>query len=255
LTGYLRTGFLTIQSEGPSSTHATDEWNSVVRAIEHALPFYESISEIISIGLAGPLRRRAIRQLEGHRSDWILDSGTGPGTSSRMLLGDGFEKIVGVDPSSILLRYAKTVLSPGFHPVLGVAESLPFRSSAFSGVLACFSFRDVRDKALSMEEFARVASREARLEIVDIGKPDGTIRRKLIEIYVTSLMPIIARFFIRGRAVGNPFRMIAPTFRRLAKNRDIAKLAQREFGFANLCEFGLGGLVIVEARRASQTRE
>jgi len=227
----------------------------VVRAIEHALPFYESISEIISIGLAGPLRRRAIRQLEGHRSDWILDSGTGPGTSSRMLLEDGFEKIVGVDPSSILLRYAKTVLAPGFHPVLGVAESLPFRSNAFSGVLACFSFRDVRDKALSMEEFARVANREGRLEIVDIGKPDGTVRRKLIELYVTALMPILARFLIRGRVVGNPFRMIVPTFRRLSKNRATTRLAQREFGSSNLREFGLGGLVIVEAARASQSRE
>jgi ubiquinone/menaquinone biosynthesis C-methylase UbiE len=172
-----------------------------------------------------------------------------------MLLEDGFKKVVGLDPSAILLEYAKAELGPTFHPVLGAAENLPFRSNAFSGVLTCFSFRDVRDKTLSMEGFARVVNREGRLEIVDIGKPDGTIRRKLIELYVTALMPIIARFFIRGRTVGNPFRMIVPTFRRLGTNRAITRLAEREFGFARLHEFVLGGLVIVEATRITQSGE
>jgi ubiquinone/menaquinone biosynthesis C-methylase UbiE len=188
-----------------------------------------------------------------YRSEWILDSGTGPGTSSRMLLDDGFEKVVGLDPSAILLGHAKAELGPSFHPVLGAAENLPFRSKAFSGVLTCFSFRDVRDKALSMEGFSRVVNRKGRLEIVDIGKPDGTIRRKLIELYLTTLIPILARFFIRGRTTGNPFRMIEPTFRRLATNRAVTRLAEREFGSAKLHEFVLGGLVIIEATRTTQS--
>src|SRR5213079_3787517 len=108
---------------GHSSTHATDEWSAVVRAIEIALPFYESISEIISLGLAGPLRRRAIRRLEKYRTDWVLDSGTGPGVSSRMLLDDGFEKVIGLDPSLILLGSTKNCLSDGFYPFCGVAEN------------------------------------------------------------------------------------------------------------------------------------
>jgi len=204
------------------------------------------------MGLAGPLRRRAIRQLEKYRTDWILDSGPGPGTSSRMMLEDRFENIVGLDPSITLLQHAKKILGPSFCPVVGLAEALPFRSYAFSGILTCFSFRDVRDKALSMEEFARVAHQEGRLEIVDIGKPDAAFRRNLIELYIVALMPMIARFFIRGRTTGNPFRMIIPTFRRLATNRAITRLAEREFGSAKLHEFVLGGLVIVEATRTTQ---
>lgn len=207
------------------------------------------------MGLARPLRQRAVRELERFRQDWILDSGVGPGTSTRIMLEDGFEKIVGLDPSQSLLQHAKATLGQGFYPVIGVAESLPFRSKAFSGLLTCFSFRDVRDKRLSLEEFARVVTREGRLEIVDIGKPDGTIRRKLIELYVTAFMPSLARFFIRGRMVGNPFRMIVPTFRRLATNRANTRLVEREFGFARLHEFVLGGLVIVEATRTTQSRE
>jgi len=225
----------------------------VVRAIEHALPFYESISEIISLGLAGPLRRRAIRRLEKYRTNWILDSGTGLGTSSRMMLEDGFEKIAGLDPSQILLQHAKATVGPGFHPVLGVAESLPFRPDAFSGVLTCFSYRDVRDKALSLVEFARVVGGGGRLEIVDIGKPDGLFRQKLIELYIAVLMPTIARSFIRGRTKENPFQMIVLTFHKLAKNRSVTRLAEQKFGSASLQEFLLGGMVIVEARRNQLT--
>ncbi len=240
---------------GDSSTHTTNEWREVVGAIERALPFYESISEIISMGLAGPLRRRAIRRLERFRSDWILDSGPGPGTSSRMMVEDGFQKISGLDPSRTLLHYAKTVLGPSFYPVIGVSENLPFRSNAFSGVFTCFSFRDVRDKSLSMEEFARVTVQEGRLEIVDIGRPDGTLRRKPIELYLIAVMPVIAKFLIRGRIRGNPFQMIVPTFHRLGKNHKVARLAEQKYGSARLSEFLLGGLVIIEAERTIQRNE
>jgi ubiquinone/menaquinone biosynthesis C-methylase UbiE len=224
-----------------------DEWKAVVRAVERALPLYESISEIISMGLAGPLRRRAIRQLERYRTEWILDSGTGPGTSSRMMLEDGFKKIAGLDPSPFLLQHAKATLGHGFYPVIGVAENLPFRNNTFYGILNCFSLRDVRNTASSLAEFARTTNRKGRLEIVDVGKPDGLFRRKFIELYVAFIMPIIARFFVSGRTRGNPFRMIVPTFHQLARNRDVTRLAEREFGSARLHEFLLGGLVIIEA--------
>ena len=204
------------------------------------------------MGLAGPLRRRAIRQLENYRTDWILDSGAGPGTSSRMMLEDRFVNVVGLDPSLTLLQHAKNLLGPGFCPIVAVAESLPFRSYVFSGILTCFSFRDVRDRALSMEEFARVTHKEGRLEIVDIGKPDSAFQRKLIELYVVSLMPKIARLFIGRRATENPFRMIVPTFYRLATNCTVARLAEKEFGSAKLHKFLLGGLVIIEATRTTQ---
>jgi len=168
-----------------------------------------------------------------------------------MMLEDGFEKIAGLDPSRILLRFAKATLGPCFHPVLGVAESLPFRPGAFSGVLTCFSYRDVRDKALCLVEFARVMDRKGWLEIVDVGKPDGLFRQKLIGLYIAVFMPVIARFFISGQTKENPFQMIVPTFHRLAKNRSVTRLAEEKFGSARLYEFLLGGMVIIEAKRDS----
>ena len=235
--------------ESASSDRSIEEWKAVRSAVETALPFYEFISEVISMGLAGPLRRRAIRRLSARHS-WVLDSGAGPGVSSQMLIENGFKNVIGLDPSRILLRSAKARLSDCFHPVLGVAEYIPLRDRSVAGAITCFSLRDVRDRAGSMQEFSRVVADSGRLEIVDVGKPDDKFMMSLVGVYISLVMPIIARLFIGSRDRRNPFRMIIPTFRQLSTNRQLEALARRSFGQSTLHEFLLGGLIIVEAQRA-----
>ncbi len=165
------------------------------------------------------------------------------------MLEYGFSKIAGVDPSIILLRYAKSRLWDGFHPVRGIAENLPFRDGSFAGAITCFSLRDVRDRASSLREFSRVIDDKGRLEIVDIGKPDNLFLRKLASLYIALVMPTIARFLIGGRLRGNPFRMIILTVQSLATNHSLARLVARIFGSSSLRGFLFGGLVIVEGER------
>ena len=229
----------------------TDEWSSVVRAIEDGLPVYESISEWISLGLAGPLRRRAIAFLLSHRKEWVLDSGAGPGVSSRMLQKGGFENVVGLDPSLTLLRFAKSRLGNQFHPVIGIAENLPFRPGSLGGVITCFALRDAIKYDKSVEEFALTTRRGGALAIVDIGKPDGGFSRSSIDFYISHIMPVIARFWARGRAPGNSFKMIIPTWKKLDTNKRVADLVERFFGPCALKSYFLGGLVIFEADRFS----
>lgn len=226
----------------------TISWKDVIRAVEHSAPVYEWISEAISLGLAKPIRRRAISRLERNRDDWVLDSGSGPGTSTRMLVGAGFRKVVAIDPSIALLRFAKLRSRHNFEPVQAVAESLPFRAESFSGILTCFSLRDVPDTESSLREFGRTVKRQGRLEIVDVGKPDDLFLRKATEIYVSLVMPAIAKWLIRGRIRGNPFRMIVPTFHRLLPNLQLSALVANIVGTSLLDKFLLGGLIIIEGR-------
>ncbi len=220
-----------------------------MKAVEDATPLYESISEVISLGLAGPLRKRAIEGLRPFRTGWTLDLGAGPGVSSRLLLSRDFKKVVGVDPSRGLLRFARARLGEGFHPVVGVAESLPFRSWSFDSVLTCFALRDVKDLVQSLREISRIARSNGGFGVVDVGKPDSMFWRELVWVYLRFGMPLVARLLIRGRIRGNPFRMIIPTFQRLFANRILLGMVEREFGSSNLKEFMLGGLVIITSRR------
>jgi len=215
------------------------------------LPIYESTSEWISLGLAGPLRRRAVAFLRSYQKEWVLDSGTGPGVSSRMLLVGGFENIVGLDPSMHLLRFARSRLGRRFCPIVGVAENLPFRPGSLGAVIACFSLRDVVSLGRSLDEFARVTRRGGGLAVVDIGKPDSGFSRALIGFYISHVMPVLARFSIRGRTVGNPFKMIIPTWKKLQTNKRLSNLIEQSFGPCALKSFLLGGLVVFEADRFS----
>ena len=231
--------------------NSRDEWSSVVRAIEDALPVYESTSEWISLGLAGPLRRRAVAFLRSHRREWVLDSGAGPGVSSRILMENGFENLVGLDPSVRLLRVARSRLGRGFCSIVGVAESLPFRTGSLGAVITCFSLRDVKSLGRSLEEFARATRRGGALAIVDIGKPDSEFARTLIGFYISQIMPALAYILIRGRTRGNPFNMIILTWKKLQTNRRLSDLIERSFGPCALKSFLLGGLVVFEADRFS----
>lgn len=226
-----------------------------MEAVESAVPLYESISEAISLGLAGPLRRRAIAYLGHHREDWTLDLGAGPGVSSRLLVSQGFQRVVGLDPSQRLLKFARSSAGSGFHPVVGVAESLPFKAEVFKGTLTCFALRDVMSLAQSLLEVSRVSKIGGAFAIVDVGKPNRTIVRRFVWLYVKYGMPLVAHLLIRGRIPGNPFRMIVPTFQNLVTNASLRAMVETEFGSAKLREYVFGGLVVIEARKAGTTRE
>ncbi len=234
------------------SAHTSNEWKEIVQAIERSIPLYESISERISFNLAGPLRRRAIASLNAGHQQWVLDAGAGPGVSSRLLISQGFRKVVGLDPSRKLLRFASSRLGDRFDPVVGVVENLPFKDASFMSGLTCFALRDVRDPGQGISEFGRVVGEGGHLCILDVGKPDKAILRASISLYVRHVMPRLAIILIRGRIRGNPFSMIVPTFDRLLTNRELTSLTRERFGPSELNEFMLGGLVIVNAERRSR---
>jgi ubiquinone/menaquinone biosynthesis C-methylase UbiE len=181
----------------------------------------------------------------------VLDSGAGPGVSSRMLLEDGFRNIIGLDPSIRLLRFARSRLGRQFCPIVGVAENLPLRPNSLGAVITCFSLRDVIDLELALREFARATRRGGALAIVDIGKPDSGFWRTVTGLYISHAMPVLARLSIRGRLRGNPFRMIIPTWSKLWANRRTSDLIEQSFGPCYLKSFLLGGLVVFEADRFS----
>jgi len=180
------------------------------------------------------------------RRDWVLDSGAGPGVSTSLLVDYGFEKVVALDPSVKLLRFARSKLGGGFEPVVGTAECLPFKPHSFGAVLTCFSLRDVRDLARSLQEFAQAGNPGCLLAIVDVGKPDAALARTLVGLYIRHVMPVLTRLLVRNRLVGNPFRMIVPTFDRLVTNQTLVATVQEKFASAKLAESLLGGLILIE---------
>ncbi len=157
--------------------------------------------------------------------------------------------MVGLDPSRKLLEFARSRVGSGFHPVVGVAESLPFTAGGFDAAISCFALRDVRLLAKSLREVSRVLKRESRFALVDVGKPDNLFRRNMVWLYVRHGMPVIAHLLIRNRISGNPFKMIIPTFQGLRTNSALQTLIAREVGPSELQQYMLGGLVTIRVQK------
>jgi len=230
-----------------------EEWRKVVRAIEESLPVYDSVSEKISLNLARLARGRAIAYLVPYKREWILDIGVGPGTSSRMLLENGFKSIVGLDPSILLLKHVKQTFHDGLYPVRGVSEWMPFREDSFAGVLVCFALRDVRDLEDSLKDISRVVREHGRLGLVDIGKPENAVLRGFIGFYVRHGMPIVSSLATRRMVQKNPFLMIVPTFNRLVSNQGLVKAVRNVFDQVGLRSIMLGGLIVIQAEKSQRS--
>jgi demethylmenaquinone methyltransferase/2-methoxy-6-polyprenyl-1,4-benzoquinol methylase len=231
-------------------------WKDVVRAIEESIPEYDLVNEKVSLGHAQRAREYAVEQLNLPDRELVLDAGVGPGTMSELLISNQNKiVVVGLDASVKLLTAAKRRFSErqpkSVHLVRGVFEALPFRDGCFQRLVSAYAFRDSRDRETAIAEFARVSSEEAIFAIVDLGKPDNTLKRLPITIYVRFFIPLIA-WLSKSRAVeGNPWKMIFPTYQALVTNGTLISSLKKYFPNVRMTAWGLGGVIVVIAQKTT----
>ena len=244
------------QEKNDSSSLPLETWRKVVAAIEDAIPLYDEVNDRISFGKAQEIRRFAIQKLQLSNGDSILDSGIGPGTTSRLILTSVKPRlIVGLDGSVKQLKTAKTnidVLEPGLLQVVrGSFEFLPFRDNTFRAIITCYALRDSLHLSKSIGEYCRVCTQEGCFADVDIGKPENLLKRAGSTLYIRYLMPIMAQVTILGKIKGNPWRMIGPTYKSLPTNRTLLLQIKSKFERVELKEFLMGGGIVIIGRKST----
>jgi len=229
-------------------------WQAVVRAIEAAFPEYDDVNEKISFGRAQQARIRLAGHLDLKEGMFVLDAGIGPGTMSEVLLLKSADiTIIGLDASTKLLSAAgKRLLEPfcnRVHLVRGIFEALPFKDQCFQRIVSAYALRDAQDRNSAIDEFHRVSSNEGIFGMVDLGKPGNPLKRILISFYVHYIVPTIARFSMSGGIVGNPWRMIFPTYQALESNNELLAFLKNRFDHVETTEMSLGGVIIAIAHK------
>jgi len=237
-------------------TMKPEVWRAVMRAIESAIPEYDVVNEKVSLGFALGARMYAVEQLNLNGQPTILDAGIGPGTMSEVLLTKAPDlSMVGLDASTTLLQAARdrlrTRLKKKMHLVRGAFEALPFRENSFQNIVSAYAFRDARNRTAAIREFHRISTSEGTFAIIDLGKPDSRLKRLVITIYVRYVMRLIAALTKSSAISGNPWQMIFPTYVGLSNNGELVRAFKVEFPRVEITEFGLGGVVIIFARKAN----
>jgi ubiquinone/menaquinone biosynthesis C-methylase UbiE len=133
-----------------NSSFATEEM--AAGYAQHRPPVHERVFELLELR-AGRLR-----------VDRALDVGCGAGLSTRVLEGRA-SQVIGVDPSALMLRWAKTLV-PAAGFLAASAEAIPLEDGSVDLVTAAGSLNYSESKAF-FGEAARILTSEGRLVIYD----------------------------------------------------------------------------------------
>lgn len=159
---------------------------------------YDFIEHLLGLG-AGPWYRRAALQRAGLRPGMrVLDIATGTGLVAREALatvGTG-GMVVGLDPSQGMLEQAGMLEIPLLR---ALGEKLPCRDASFDLVSMGFGLRHVADLEPLFSEMRRVLKPGGSACILEITHPPHVAVAAPLRIFMTRVVPAIARLSGRHR--------------------------------------------------------
>jgi demethylmenaquinone methyltransferase / 2-methoxy-6-polyprenyl-1,4-benzoquinol methylase len=224
-----------------------EDWNSVQKTLEQIIPVYDKTNRYISLGTDLKLRKRGIALLlnEFSTEDFsLVDLGCGTGTMTRLFraAAKSNERVTLVDPMLGMMRIARERVAQ--DGALGVFEFLPFRKEAADAAMAGFSIRDARDLSAALRQINILLKENGKFLIVDLSKPDSSLKSSVISVYWRVLAPAIA--FLSSGKLGLKFGALSKTYKRLPKISEFFRLTEAEGFEVTKSEFSmLGGACII----------
>ncbi len=159
---------------------------------------YDLACTLLSLGSGQSYRRAALARSGLCAGMTLLDVAVGTGLVARAamdILHDP-RSVIGLDPSSRMLREARKTLA--IPLVLGTAEKLPFGSDRFDRLSMGYALRHVADLGVSFRECLRVLKPGGRILILEISRPASRVGRFFVQIYLQRVLPPIVRVLTRS---------------------------------------------------------
>lgn len=151
------------------------------RTLDHAASVYDLLAPVMTLGLEGRYRKRAIELLQLRGDEKVLDIGCGTGILTRQLArvldGSRSDQAIGIDAAAKMIavaqRKAAGLANLRFETAL--AENLPFADASFDAAVSTFFYHHIdRDlKTSSLAELRRVLKPGGRAVIVDVDTPSN----------------------------------------------------------------------------------
>ena len=196
-------------------------------------PRYDLINDLQSLGLHRRWKRALIEMAGVQPGDRALDVCCGTGDVAFALRERGAE-VTALDFSPAMLAIAQRrandlrppchgglptpritrrasaqpqlrpagqqMTPPPVHFLRGDALRLPFPGESFEVVTVAYGLRNLANWERGLEEMWRVARPGARLLVLDFGKPDNPLWRRLYFGYLKFLVPWFGRILCKDRA-------------------------------------------------------
>ncbi len=165
---------------------------------------YDLLNDLQSFGFHRIWKRRVAGLARLKKGDHALDLCCGTGDIAFALARRGAE-ITGLDFSDKMLEVAQSRLknSKLNHLSLkfqqGDAQQLPFPDNSFDAVTVGYGLRNLSSWERGLEEMVRVAKPGGRIVVLDFGKPQNPLWRKLYFAHLRCSVPLIGLLFCGRR--------------------------------------------------------
>jgi demethylmenaquinone methyltransferase/2-methoxy-6-polyprenyl-1,4-benzoquinol methylase len=217
---------------------------------DQVAPRYDIRNRLFSLNRDAAWRRRAARRANLRPGQTALDLCTGTGKLAHELLRYVGPKgrVIGVDFSPAMLERARQ-REPGVELRLGDVTHLTEASASVDAVTIGFGLRNVVDREAALREMFRVLRPGGRLVILEFAPPPSGPLMWGYRLYLTKLMPEIARLFSRGQ--GDAYQYLAETVEGFPQPAELKAQLER-LGFAVALERLTAGIVAIHtATRAA----
>jgi demethylmenaquinone methyltransferase/2-methoxy-6-polyprenyl-1,4-benzoquinol methylase len=165
----------------------------VTALFDGAARYYDWVCGVGSFGSGQFYRQYVLRHYGLGEGMKLLDLATGTGlvarAATRIVPEPG--AVVGIDPSSGMLREARKTLSALL--VRGRVEALPFGNDRFDFLSMGYALRHVADLGVAFRECLRVLKPGGRLLILEISRPRSPAGRWVVRVYFQKVLPSIMR--------------------------------------------------------------
>jgi demethylmenaquinone methyltransferase / 2-methoxy-6-polyprenyl-1,4-benzoquinol methylase len=161
--------------------------------------YYDGTNKILSFGLDGFWRSRAVTRLQPVPGGKYLDVGCGTGDIALEILRRApGSKVIGIDPSQgMLVQGQNKVRSGGLADsislIAGDVLDLEFEDNSFDGAITAFCIRNVTNRRLALREMSRVIRGGGRIVVLELTHPTGRIMEPLFNIYSRVVIPTLTK--------------------------------------------------------------
>ncbi len=205
-------------------------------------PRYDLINDLQSFGLHRLWKRRVIRLARPQPGERALDVCCGTGDLALGLARAGAQ-VAGLDFTEPMLDVATRRRSEKRpHFVRADAQQIPFRDSSFHIVTVGYGLRNLASWETGLCEMRRVATAGGRLLVLDFGKPDNALWRKLYFGYLRIFVPWLGRVFCGNAAA---YSYILESLKHYPAQHGVAA-KMRDLGLVNVRVINLlGGVMTI----------
>jgi len=180
-----------------------DKSEQVERMFDSIATHYDALNHLMSFDIDKSWRKKAIRQLEPHHPQRILDIATGTGDfailTARLLHP---KQLIAADISEGMMDVGrKKVEEEGLSDIIQFAKedcmSLTLADESFDAVTAAFGIRNFADLDQGLREMCRVLKSGGHVSIVELTHPTKFPMKQLFKVYSHTVLPTWGKLISR----------------------------------------------------------